>query len=224
MSLPNTSSSLRKMLLTGLLLFLIGGAYGQEASPAKEALESGAPAPTIEATVPAPEEKLASAPSLLAIPHKPSLRFGLNAGTMFAGRLGGASYLEPTAYYDLSKRFRVFGSMTYLRLMQPAFWGGEAGAPFSAGNQVNNRVLVQVGGQYDATERLTLTGSVWRDMSSLPASYQPYRNSLAPGGNGMSFRADLKISDHLSISGGVRYGNRGNFYHPMLSPYAPFGF
>lgn len=222
------------MLVTGFCLFMIGGAYAQQSpadqpeAPAKEALPTGAPSPRASeasAAKPEPEETAASAPRLAA-PHTPSLRFGLNAGTMFAGRMGGASYLEPTAFYDLSNRLRVFGSMTYLRLMRPGFWGGETNGPLSVGTQANNRVLLQVGGQYDANERLTLTGSVWRDMSALPSSYQPYRHPLAPGGNGMSFRADLKISDHFSVSGGVRYGNgnRGDFYHPMLSPYAPFGF
>jgi hypothetical protein len=218
MALIQTFFPVKKVLFTGLCLLLLGTAYAQQEAPVKEALPTGTPAVATEA--PAAPENPAVAPQVEA-PHRPGLRFGLNAGTMFAGRLGGASYLEPTAFYDLSKRFRVFGSMTYMHLMQPAFGRAEPGNSAGAGSLSSNRVMVQVGGQYDASEKLTLTGSIWRDLSALSSSYQPYRNPFAPGGSGVSFRADLKISEHLSISGGVRYGNgnRNGFGHPFYSPY-----
>lgn len=209
--------------MLGICLLWISKAYGQQEAPAKEALSTSPPA--VETKAPEGDARTGEVPGA-SVAFRPSLRFGLNAGTMFGGRMGMASYLEPTAYYDLSKRFRVFGSMAYMRIQQPGFLSAETGnAPNSASFFGNTHLLMQAGGQYDANERLSLTGSVWRDFSKLPASYQPYRNPLAPGTSGMSFRADLKISDHFSISGGVRYGNgnRGNL-NPVLYPYSPFGF
>jgi hypothetical protein len=234
MCLPTPFRSKKTIFMAFLFFFVMGGAFAQqEVSTEKEALPVTPPAQE-NTLVPRPGKGPAAAPSPSPdmAPFRPGLRFGMNAGTMFAGRFGAASYLEPTAYYDLSSRFRVFGSMTYARVMTPSHMLGAEPIPsYSTGNiglAVQNQMLMQVGGQYDASERLTLTGSAWRDLSNLSSSssYQPYRSVMGFGGSGMAVRADLRISDNVSISGGFRYGNgnQGTMLNPMFLPNFPFGF
>jgi hypothetical protein len=232
MLLPDPFRALKSGLFTGFLLFLTGAAFAQQEAPIKESLSPAPPA--VETSRVAgqvvPQAPGRPAPAVVeAAPFRPGLRFGLNAGTMVGGGLGVVSHVSPTAFYNLSPRFRVFGTVNYLRHQHPGLFQTENQYAMNPAAFGTNHLMVQAGGQYDASERLTLTGSVWRDLSHMAPANAIYRNGFGMGGNGMAVRADLKISDHFSISGGMRYGNgnsnRGmfpNMFHPGM--YAPFGF
>lgn len=231
MWLPNPYFFIKTSLLSGLFFFVMGGAFAQQEGPVKESLSPAPPAVETSRVAGKAAPQAPSRPAPLgeeAAPFRPGLRFGLNAGTMVGGGIGVASYVAPTAFYDLTPRFRVFGSVNYLRHQHPGMYSLENQFSGSRGTFGTNHLMVQAGGQYDASERLTLTGSVWRDLSNMAPANPIYRNGFGMGGNGMSFRADLKISDHFSISGGMRYGN-GNrnmfpsMYHPGMYS-SPFGF
>ncbi|KAA9339329.1 hypothetical protein F0P96_01505 [Hymenobacter busanensis] len=147
--------------------------------------------------------KAASAPLGLKAPR---VSYGLSAGATFAGRYGSATYLSPTATYQLGNRLQLFGGITYLRTMPGAVFpgAGEAGRAVQAGT---NHYLLQGGGTYAVSPRLALTGSAWRDLSSPAGPVGVRVNPYAGFGNlgtGLNLRADYHITENFSVSGGVR--------------------
>ncbi|WP_019947986.1 hypothetical protein [Hymenobacter aerophilus] len=144
---------------------------------------------------------------------KPGLKpsYSLQAGTTFAGRYGAASWLSPTVSLPLSQRFAVFGGLTYLRTTP-----GAAFAPLAENGQRlplagTNRLLIQGGGQYALSERLLLTGSAWKDLTPAGQLGQlgvnPYAGFGGNLGQGVNLRADYRVTEHFSVSGGVRVSN-----------------
>ena len=142
---------------------------------------------------------------------KPGLKpsYSLQAGATFAGRYGSASCLSPTVSLPLSKRFSVFGGVTYLRTTPGAAFAPSvaegAGRPLMPGT---NHYLIQGGGQYALSDRLSLTGSAWKDLT--PAGQfgvNPYAGFGGNLGQGVNLRADYHITENFSVSGGVRVSN-----------------
>ena len=169
----------------------------------------------------------ASLPGVLG----PRQTFRLNAGFLTAGRLGTASYLNPEAAFRLTNRLTVFTGVTYVRATPgilnyptyalddraPANWVG------------TNHYFVQAGVQYAVSPRLALTGTAWKDLSTeLPRGpiVNPYAGFNGNMGSGMSLRADYMVTEHLSISGGLRISNGaaglpGSGYFPSYTPGLP---
>jgi hypothetical protein len=210
--------------LTGLLLAGALGVQAQTAAPeTAPALEAAPPAltqpaPRAETTV----EKAMPAP-FVRKPH-----FSLNMGSQFS-RFGQASFLQPTVAYPLTRRLQAFASLQFMHTFGPSFYrtGPEAGA-FGAESRGQQSYVVMAGANYAVTEKLNITGSIWRDFSNYSGRPQPFINPFSPAGTqGMMFRAHYKITDNLSVSGGVRYGNGRGYqgYNPHLYQdyYAPFG-
>ncbi|GAB2955963.1 hypothetical protein GCM10027048_22560 [Hymenobacter coalescens] len=165
----------------------------------------------------------APAPGLRTSP----LTYSLHAGATFAGRFGSATYLSPQAHYQLTNRLQLFGGLTYLRTMPGAGYyrsspeGGRSG--LAAGT---NHYLLQGGGTYLLSPRLALTGSAWKDFTPAPPagySVNPYAG-FGNLGQGVNLRADYRITEHLSVSGGVRVsqGASAPGYGPLLG--APVGY
>ncbi|WP_460620761.1 hypothetical protein [Hymenobacter tenuis] len=165
---------------------------------------------------------------------QPKLRLGfrpsysLNAGAMFAGRYGSASYLSPTVSVPLTQRFSVFGGVTYLRTMPGLGYApaGEAGRVATSGT---NRYLIQGGGQYALSPRLLLTGSAWKDLTPTSGlQVNPYAGFGGNMGSGVNLRADYHITENFSVSGGVRVSNGASAYPgaytPLYGPGMPFGY
>ncbi|QDA59174.1 hypothetical protein [Hymenobacter jejuensis] len=154
----------------------------------------------------------------------PRVSYSLNAGAMFAGRYGSATYLSPTASYRLTDRFHLFGGVTYLHSMPGTAFFPAEGSRLAGMTMGTNHYLVQGGGTYALSDRVALTGSAWKDLSNMPAArgFSPY-SGLGNMGSGVNLRADFQVTEHLSVSGGVRVSNG---YTPGLlgSPYAPFGY
>jgi len=170
----------------------------------------------------APVTSMAPSPGLLG----PRVSYHLDAGMQFAGRYGSASYLSPTATYQLSNRFSLFTGVTFLRTQSNLgyAYGYSAERPVAPNLNTNNHLILQAGGTYLVSPRLALTGSAWKDLSKQP--YMPTVNPYAGFtnmGSGVNIRADYQLTEHLSVSGGVRVtqgapGSGGMYGSPMLMP------
>ncbi|QHL88936.1 hypothetical protein GU926_16470 [Nibribacter ruber] len=187
--------------------------------------------PTVTATKP---DSVQAASTLLKTSR---LSYSLSAGAAFSS-FGSASYLEPRVQYHVTPRFQVFSS-----LMMIQSWGGStvssaargegAGAgPLTLGNPASRQYLLHVGGSYAMTEKLMLSGSVWKSIG--PASPSMYMaNPFTYGGypqQGFDFQAKYQLAPNVTISGGVRYGSGttgywgapGAYYQPGSSFGNPF--
>lgn len=148
--------------------------------------------------------------------------FSLSAGTMVSN-YGMASYLAPALRYQLSPKFSVFGGVTYLNSNYTAMHA-ENKTPMASKNY-----FVHAGGSYQVTDKLRLSGSVWRDFSAASNTVLP--GSLSrPGRYGTEFQAHYKITEHLSLFGSFRTVN-GNGLNPyygtpagLFSPATQGGF
>ena len=149
--------------------------------------------------------------------------YSLSAGAVFAGRLGTASYLSPSVLLPLTRRFSVFGGLTYLRTMLGTAFGPALPTDqLPAAPTAFNRYLLYAGGQYAVSPRLLLSGTTWKDLT--PTSmlrvnpYAGFNNNL---GSGMSLRADYHITENFSVSGGVRVSNGVGVYPGGVSMKLP---
>lgn len=167
-------------------------------------------------------------PTTPALGLRPASRvsYSLNAGAMFAGRYGSATYLSPQANYQLTKRLSLFGGLTYLRTMPGAasFPAPEGGARPNARAAGRSHLLLQGGGSYALSPRLLLTGTAWKDLTPAApgALVNPYAGFGGNLGQGLNLRADYHITENFSVSGGVRVSQGATA--PGYVPGAPFGF
>ena len=172
----------------------------------------------------APQAAPEAAPNLGL--RAPRVSYHLDAGMQFAGRYGSASYLSPTATYQLTNRLRLFTGLTFLRTQSTFGYGSTGDNQLFPGSNVNNHLLVQAGGTYAVSPRLALTGSAWKDLSQRP--YAPMVNPYAGFtnmGSGVNIRADYQLTENISVSGGVRVTQgAGPGYGPYGSPMMPLGY
>ncbi|QIL78093.1 hypothetical protein G7064_17140 [Hymenobacter sp. HDW8] len=131
--------------------------------------------------------------------------YNLSAGATFAGRFGSATYLSPTASYQVNNRLRLFTGLTYLRVLPGSVYARSSDNLLATTPMVTNHYLVQAGAEYALSPRVSLTGTAWRDFSNLPPA--PGIRGFSGGnmGSGFNMRADYKITENISVSGGVRY-------------------
>lgn len=150
--------------------------------------------------------------------------YSLNAGATFAGRYGSATYFSPMVSLPLTPRFSVFGGVTYLRTVAGTArpFGTTEGA-YAGLPSVSNRYLIQGGGQYALSPRLTLTGSAWKDLTPTNGlTVNPYAGFGGNLGSGVNLRADYHITENFSVSGGVRVSNGATAYPGAYPPlYGP---
>ncbi|GAB2530402.1 hypothetical protein [Rufibacter soli] len=144
---------------------------------------------------------------------QPRVSYGLNAGAGFS-RLGSFSYLEPQVQYRLTPRVHVFSSLTMVQN-----WGGptfrtstrEGGnTAVMAANPTRN-YLLHVGGTYAMSEKLLLSGSVWKDLTSMAGNRynpNPFTFGSYPS-QGFQFKAHYQVAPNVTVSGGIQYGNGG---------------
>ncbi|WP_426490732.1 hypothetical protein [Hymenobacter sp. 102] len=165
-----------------------------------------------------------------AAPKRLGLRpqYSLQAGALFAGRYGSATYLSPLVSVPVTQRFSVFGGVTYLRATPGLAYApfGEAGRPLP---MATNQYLIQGGGQYALSPRVTLTGSAWKDLSPTAGPLvSPYAGFGGSMGTGVNLRADYHITENFSVSGGVRVSNGAmaypGGYSPLFGPGSSVGY
>lgn len=213
---------LRTILAVSLLW--AGQATAQNTKPSLNAAPVPAATAAPATTIVAQETEVKAKPAWTG----PKLSYGLSAGASFSNGFGSATYLEPSVRYQVSNRFRVNTSLTYINVMP---YSSSAVNP--EGNTVvyrNNggsHYIGSVGVDYLASDRLILSGNIWKDFSNLPANSMNY-NLYSPGRMGADFRATYKITEHLSVTGGIRYTDgaspyNSSFYNPGFGNYSRFG-
>ena len=176
---------------------------------------------SVLAQTPTEVETASPTPSLL----RSRVSYNLSAGATFAGRFGSATYLSPTASYQLTNRLRLFTGLTYMRAFPGAFYPRTSDSPSTTAPLATNHYLVQAGAEYALSPRVSLTGTAWRDFSNLPPAPGINGFSGFGGGNlgsGVNLRADYHITENLSVSGGVRYST-GATPGLGLGPGYPYG-
>lgn len=203
---------------------LLAFGFSSQAQTTPETVSELNSTPPAQATVATPENK-ATAPDAPKISAPRKLSYGLSAGTQFSRLFGTATYLEPSVMFPVTKRFSAYASLNMVTSFGANYFtNGSEAFPGYYASQRNQRFILNAGGNYMVTDRLNLTGSVWRDLSKnqLPSAV----NLLMPGGtNGMSLRANYKVTENLSVSGGLRFSN-GNGYHNNIGYYpgSSFGY
>ncbi len=204
-----------KLKLTFCALFAIVSLPSFAQQTEKAALNATDP---VEATFAANDSVTArttETKTVVKVPSKPT--FSLSAGTMF-GSNGMATYLAPTMYYRLNQKFSLFTGVTYLN--------GNFSPYRTEGTQpmATKHYLVNVGGAYDVTDKLRISGSVWRDFSNITGQVGAPNSFNRPARYGTEFRATYKVTESLSIHGAVRTSN-GNAYPGFNNPnsYNPAG-
>ena len=158
----------------------------------------------------------------------PKLSYGLSAGASFSNGFGSATYLEPSVRYQVSNRFRVNTSLSYINVMPySSSMVGPEGNTVVYRNNGSSHYIASVGVDYLASDRLILSGNIWKDFSNVPANSLNY-NLYSPGRMGADFRATYKITEHFSVTGGIRYTDGASqfaspFYGPGFGSPSRFG-
>ncbi|WP_181304386.1 hypothetical protein [Rufibacter sp. XAAS-G3-1] len=164
-------------------------------------------------------------------PFVPRVSYGLNAGAAFSN-FGSFSYVEPRVQYRLTPRVHVFSSLTMLQT-----WGGPTfrtstgeGTSTVMTGVPDRQYLLHVGGSYAMSEKLLLSGSVWKDLN--PSATNRWNNNPFTYGRlpsqGFQFQAQYQVAPNVTVSGGVRYSNgaNSNYYggYPGAGFNSPWGF
>lgn len=197
----------------------------QDTKPSLDA----APVPAISAS---PASVMATAPEAEATAKEkpswagPKLSYNLSMGASFSNGFGNATYVEPSVRYQVNNRFRVNASLTYMNVSNyNTSVTSPEGTTVLYRNNGGSHYLASVGVDYLASDRLILSGNIWKDFSNMPTQNLGY-NLYSPGRFGADFRATYKITENFSVTGGVRYSEGASpfaspFYNPGFGSYGP---
>ncbi len=142
-------------------------------------------------------------------------RIKVAVGTSFGSYQGSGysfnNYIAPYLSYDINARLRVnaggvFQNSTYNNV---GLFGSEQNTILN-GNVLNSSLFVQ--GQYKLNNRVTVTGTVFKNVYTLPMN----NNNLDFSSEGMAIAFDYKLSNKASIGVELQFSNGA-------SPYSPFG-
>ncbi|MFD3002500.1 hypothetical protein ACFS7Z_19165 [Pontibacter toksunensis] len=204
-------------------------AMAQDVKPSLDA----APAPAVSAEPALTEAAIAPVATATADEKPawtgPKLSYSLSTGASFSNGFGNAQFMTPSVRYHLNNRFRVNASMTYMNVSSyntPAFI--PEGTTVMYRNSGGSHYIASVGVDYLASDRLILSGNIWKDFSNLPAQNMNY-GLYSPGRLGADLQATYKITENFSVSGGIRYREGGSpfaspFYNPGFGTYNRNGF
>lgn len=168
-------------------------------------------------------------PTIDALPTTPKLSYNLNMGASYNSYYGASTYIQPTARYQVTDRFRGYASFTFVNNMPQNYV-----VPTTEGGSMMRRTngsqqyIVHVGGEYLVNQRLILTGNVWKDLSAMPKELGAYNSFNPMGRQGADFSATYKITNNFTVTGAVRYTEGASpYYSPFYnSGYrnSPFGY
>jgi hypothetical protein len=144
------------------------------------------------------------------VPEK--VHFGMELGTgvstNFKGGAAWSTFVSPYLSYRVSPRWTFNAGATLVNTNGTGFlYGGDArSAPVV--NQQQTFLFAQ--GQYQASERLRLSGTSFYQLSNFnqPAGQRDFQFNS----KGMSVYAEYKVSEHFSIGVGGQYSNGNNPY------------
>jgi hypothetical protein len=145
--------------------------------------------------------------------------YGLTLGSSFSSVSGFGSalntYVTPRFSYNLSKRFAVGGGIS---IIQSNYFNVKTYSPTEANSNFNGNstsAVVFVNGQYIVNNRLTLTGSAFKQIpvTQTPLTYNPFNPVSAKGAQGVNFNIGYRVGEHMYIQAGFRYTEGVNPYY-----------
>ncbi len=154
--------------------------------------------------------------------------YSLSVGSQFTSTSGYgsglSSYVSPSVSYNVSKRFRLGGGITYINtnLFDVRSWYASEKTPGISGNFSTG--IVYVNGTYLAGDRLTISGSAFKafPISDTPLPYNPYNPISGNGAHGMNLNVDYKIGENFHIQAGFGYSSGVNPYYGNSFYQQPF--
>ena len=145
--------------------------------------------------------------------------YGLTLGSQFTSVSGFGSglstYVTPHFSYNLNKRLSVGVGIS---IIQTNYFNTRSYAPnelTASGNGNFTSALIFVDGQYIVNERLTITGSAFKQfpITHDPLPYNPFNPVSANGAQGIDFNVGYKVGNHMYIQAGFRYSEGLNPYY-----------
>lgn len=149
--------------------------------------------------------------------------YKLTAGTSFISAKGFGSgtstYIAPELTYKFTPRFHLSAGVMILRSNLPfnryQLLSNERSVVVKRGP--STRAIAYVSGDYLINSRLSVSGTLMKDLSS-PSNFNKYgyNNSF----QAMSLNMDYKLTDHITIGAGVHMTQGNNWDYPAygLSP------
>ncbi len=221
---------MKKLILTILAGSLLTVNQTMAQSGTKPVLDTAPAATATEASAPGTNEVKPEVvkPSFAG----PRLNYNLSAGASYNSHFGAATYVEPSVRYNVTNRFRGHASFTYVNVLPH-----DVAVATSEGGTIVRRTsntghyIVSAGGDYLINNRLMLSGNIWKDFSNTAGKNSLYDNFYSPGKYGADFKATYKITEHFTVTGGLRYTEGASpYYSPFYGPgygafrSGPFGY
>lgn len=141
------------------------------------------------------------------------MQFGLQVGTgvstNFRGGTGFHTFVSPYLSYRVSPRWSFQAGATLVNGSFPSYYPYSGDSRSGVGNQQRTFLFAQ--GQYQATERLRLTGTTYYEMLTQPGARQ--QRGVSFNSQAMALYAEYKISEHFSVGVGAQYSNGNMPYY-----------
>lgn len=138
-------------------------------------------------------------------------RYGVTIGSEFMTSSGyGSAFntiIQPRFSYGLNRRLTIGGGFSIIQtnyINARPCWSAETN-PGSSGNFTSGMVFVN--GSYLVNDRLTLTGSAFKQfpITRDPLPYNPFNPVSAKGAQGVDFNIGYRIGRNMYIQAGFRY-------------------
>jgi hypothetical protein len=152
------------------------------------------------------------------------VHYSLNLGTSYIGGLGTFTTIAPDINYQLTPKLNMeVGGMFVSGYGNFSQIGAVGNGSQSSIIHSTNQSLIYAKGQYYLSNRLTITGSLFKTMNNA-ASQQvnPYFMDY----KGMNIGLDYKISQHMSFGAQFNMSNGNNLFNQnrvgIFSPYSQY--
>jgi len=155
--------------------------------------------------------------------HKPEYHVSVGMDFSTASGYGSAftQYVVPQISYRISRKFMVSGGIAIANtnyFNARPLYSGDIFQPYN-GNYTS--LTVFAGGTYFVTDRLTISGSFYKEfpVSGKTLTYSPYNPVSGQGSQGLNMNINYKVGEHMFIQAGFRVNQGRNQYNS--NPYAP---
>jgi hypothetical protein len=160
------------------------------------------------------------------IPRK--FDYHVSAGSMFTTSSGFGSgltsYISPSVSYGINSKLRIGGGFSVINttFFNAKSWYAPESVPGYSGNM--SSVVLFVNGQYMVNDRLTISGSAYKQVPlySDPLPYNPYYPMSGQDAQGIDLNVAYKIGRNSSIHLGFGYSKGMNPYFSDPFNASPF--
>jgi hypothetical protein len=195
------------MKLTVLIIFFIGllSIQCMSQDTAMDTLPSSAVVTPSAALIPASQNKM---------------HVNIMAGTEFSTAPGYgsgiATYFLTGITYPVGKRFSIGGGVGILNTTPVGVHSSSFETFGTFGNANSTSTLIYVTGQYLLSQRITVSGTLFKEFSAFNSSpeYQRAQRNLPEGGY---MKVDYKINDFMHIEAGFGYSRGVSPYNGLYS-------